>query len=493
MLASYFFNIFLIILSCPYNSYAELNSTLDLPIIKKCFCKANEVLSQSEGCIEKSPLYIQIWNSARSDVDVENITSLPSKIETLLCPNNSVLESVSGWALISEDGKLIQHQENNTDEYCIENVINDNGEVSQMSKKCVLKYSVHLCCKIDEYMDSSNRCTNITNSSVKTFATDWFNKFIYIKNNINCSNSEKVHKTFPKDVPMSTLKGYLRDYDKVTQGNFCLGMYGDENELYPGVTFCASSETDISDIYPPKVPFCCQLNEAYDIEKSKCVPYEEPFIFPSNIKWPSKGITSSILTLNCLYYFPLLLENNTMHYLNPNGSLYTDLGDIINYEKYCLGIIVDKNEVHHSGLICQNDDVKEEHCVWRYDIYKTCLGISSFFLVLTLIVYIGIPDLRKRISGVCLISELTALLVSQITLILIQTRQEVFRPFSEKVFHFKLFVKYSLYAWGIPLAVGILAIVLELVDVTLLKPNFTPSKGCFFRSSIELLSKKKKK
>ncbi|RXG51212.1 hypothetical protein Avbf_18999 [Armadillidium vulgare] len=425
MLETYFLNIFLIILSCTFNSYAELNSTLGLPIIKKCFCKANEVLSQSEECIEESPLYIQIWNSARSDVDVKNITSLPSKIETLRCPNNSVLESVSGWVFISEDGKLMQFPENNTDEYCIENVINDNGEVFQVSKKCILKHSVHLCCNIDEYLDSSNRCTNIPNSSAKTMATDWFNKFIYIKNNINCSNSEQVHETFPKDVPMLTLKGYLRDYDKMTQGNFCLGMYGDENELYPGVTFCASSETDTSDIYPPKVPYCCQFNEAFDTEKGQCVPYEEPFIFPSNIKWPSKGITSSISTMNCSYYFSLILENDTLHHLNPNGSLYTDFGDFISHERYCLGIIIDGNKIRHAGLLCQNDDVKEEHCTWRWDIYRTCLGISSFFLVLTLIVYMGIPDLRKRISGVCLISELTALLVSQITLIVIQTRQDL--------------------------------------------------------------------
>ncbi|CAL4149948.1 unnamed protein product, partial [Meganyctiphanes norvegica] len=143
-------------------------------------------------------------------------------------------------------------------------------------------------------------------------------------------------------------------------------------------------------------------------------------------------------------------------------------------------------------------------------LYPILMKISSFCLILTLVVYAGVPKLRQKTYGRCFMSLITTILMFYITSIhnydhsvthdvyqcitsaffmyvnnlaiffwLNVMGFELWRTFcwpaTVKQLSRKKFIKYSLYAWGCPILMGCIAIGIDNLpqNYVSLPPNFS--------------------
>lgn len=419
----YFFTIFLQI---PYLQCQEDKSII--PVIKKCNCKADEILS-STGCRKQTQLQVNIWDQDAKKITKLDLTTLNTTIiQPPQCPDSMKEETIYNLEFISTEGKLVVYSYPDTELYCLEYILTDNNQIFPSIKRCIEKVSLRLCCQTDEYLDASERCTKIPTEK-KSTVLNWLRDFNYRTERTTCEKGNTVHQVIKHEQFIDiSIYSYFKNIEQKTNGEFCLGVYGDENEMYLGVNFCNSSSTQALNPPPPVVPHCCERNHAFDLLQLKCVPHQESYNFPMDIiRWPSQGIKETIYFPNCSSFNILTFNDSKEHVLATNGTLMAENGDSIPFKRYCLGAVVDNNLTLHTGIVCLIDE-EPIPCPWRWNISIACLVISSLFLIATLAVYLGIPKLRRRTGDVCLISELLALLISQITFIVIYTNRRNFSP-----------------------------------------------------------------
>lgn len=406
------------------NYYIYVSSSSNF-FVNKCACKKNEALS-NDKCILRSPLNVQIWNETakvESIIDISLVENV--NVKPVTCPANFVKDVLFEWAFISTNGLLLKPPFPAISFYCIEYIITEKNEVAQRVEMCLPKLNVRFCCGLHDYLNSNGQCISIANETTKNQSLSFLQKFNYVEQPISCENDEKEFKIISLTTSVSHLHQIFSQYLEATDNKLCIGMHRNVSELNIGVTFCSSVLRNDSVKLIPKVPLCCPSGQAFNIIETDCLSHEETFIFPKHIEWPPNGANTIPSIMNCSLFSVLNLNESVMHFFSSNGTLHMNSENHIPLNKYCLGAVIKDNTTVHSGLICLKSG-SSISCSWRWSIYLICLIISTLFLTATLVVYIGVSELRRRVGGMCLISELLALLVSQIILIILQTYQENF-------------------------------------------------------------------
>ncbi|XP_046680950.1 G-protein coupled receptor Mth2-like isoform X3 [Homalodisca vitripennis] len=215
----------------------------------------------------------------------------------------------------------------------------------------------------------------------------------------------------------------------------------------------------------------------------------------------------------------LMMDGRILLYGRNHEEIYFDAS------KYCLES-VNGSEVIYTFLCVQ--PVEDAQTKAKYIFYPIGMLLSIPFLFATFIVYAIIPDLHGNPHGKSIMSHILSLLTGYVTLTVIQLMGKnmpgfwcfslafviqfsflatffwlnvmcfdiwwVFsglRPLrgSVKEREHKKFILYSLYAWGCPLVIFVITLVIELVPSipkSFIKPQFGVDK-CWFKTSEALV------
>lgn len=208
-------------------------------------------------------------------------------------------------------------------------------------------------------------------------------------------------------------------------------------------------------------------------------------------------------------------------YLLENGLLFTPAhAEKESPTQYCIDNFLNfDNTVSTRALICFSEEQVEPVCAMaKKSLYPALLIVSSGFLGLTLVIYLSMPDLRKKLHGRCLISLAFAffvayilMAVSYLSVNLVDTSTCIalafFKHFSLLAAFFWLnvmcfdiwrtlrktrvidggvwalrrFLWYCLYSWGCPLVIALATVVIEKLpdSYDVIRPNFS-NHACWF-------------
>ncbi|XP_063880806.1 probable G-protein coupled receptor Mth-like 4 [Scylla paramamosain] len=245
------------------------------------------------------------------------------------------------------------------------------------------------------------------------------------------------------------------------------------------------------------------------VSGSNCVPMKD------RVDWlPDAQMT--------VLYGPPRLCTDILLYRNfsilPSGIINLDGKLELEVDSYCIEYI--GNIPSLVALSCAKK-VTSWYCEWRHAVLSPVLQwISVACLILVWIVYVSVARLRSLNEGRCIISLVTTLSVAYACLnVAKHTASETNTQSCEvaarlahfgflasyfwmNVFSFHTFVKlrspmsgkwekplvfglYSLYAWGVPLAVAVVGAVLDAVDSDAIRPHF---EACWFQDNRETLA-----
>ncbi|CAL4068058.1 unnamed protein product [Meganyctiphanes norvegica] len=274
---------------------------------------------------------------------------------------------------------------------------------------------------------------------------------------------------------------------------------------------------------PPCIQKCCEDGKMFD-EELECVHANNSLWSPTMFFGGREDVDPSKLQI--VYGFPTgcaeediilheagpfyLLQDDTMESENGSQSELTS--------RYCLEYLYEDL----IGVYCspiEEEEPDTDICSWHQVLYPILMLFSIFFLILTLAVYAAVPNLRNLTYGRCLMSLVTALLVFYILQTTINY-QELIHSSSlcitlaffmhltgltiffwlnvmafeiwylvrsgKKAEHtWKKFMLYSLYAWGCPLLISSVTVIIESLpeDINVLRPNLVGST-CFLEGKM---------
>lgn len=157
---------------------------------------------------------------------------------------------------------------------------------------------------------------------------------------------------------------------------------------------------------------CCPGNNLFSLKEERCDEYPE-----------------AALQLNCNDSFFMLdpnLINEDAFTINPHtGVLQTSSEPpmLLQPEEYCITRTVYEDgtiSVQDIAMVCFDEESSTTNePYYRYAMYSTCLLISAVFLLITLIVYLLVPELRD-LQGKCLMFSMLSLCIAYISLAILQ-------------------------------------------------------------------------
>ncbi|KAK4305471.1 hypothetical protein Pmani_022632 [Petrolisthes manimaculis] len=229
-------------------------------------------------------------------------------------------------------------------------------------------------------------------------------------------------------------------------------------------------------------------------------------------------------TPSCLLLLlnPQVVEEDTF-YLLTDGNLYVPIyNEQYPPSNYCIENFTGRDNITHTlALMCFPDVTPMPVCdaTTKY-VYPVLLLVSCVFLAVTLVTYGSLPDLRKKLNGKCLISLVSALLVGYVCMAVASIVRGKMSPllcriiasfmhltflaafFWLNIMCFDIwrtlrkmrtvsgspewirrrFVWYSVYSWGCPLLITIVAVIIEQLpdSYNLIKPDFG-TDFCWFQ------------
>ncbi|KAK9504338.1 hypothetical protein O3M35_010693 [Rhynocoris fuscipes] len=162
-------------------------------------------------------------------------------------------------------------------------------------------------------------------------------------------------------------------------------------------------------------------------------PLLHPFELPIAFNWPSLKIAKHAsfnitqgrpICPSFMYYLDPNEDPSEKFYLLVNGSLYREDNSLTDPEDYCFDVDENANTILPAVCFPQTDDdytnsVEEE----IYRLYPYGMLISIPFLLLTLLVYISLKQLRN-LHGCCLMSQVSSLLIGYTCLVILQIASE---------------------------------------------------------------------
>lgn len=202
-------------------------------------------------------------------------------------------------------------------------------------------------------------------------------------------------------------------------------------------------------------------------------------------------------------------------FLLNNGKLFRpDPQELYLSSHYCIENFVEELESHTRALVCfpEESNVDEVCTTINSKVYPALLLVSSVCLGVTLVIYISLPDIRDRLHSRCRISLLAALFVAYTLLATTKLAGDALPQALRSWFGFvtllgtlaaffwlnvmcfdmwrtlrktrvavdggragqRRFLLYSLYAWGCPLLITIVAVIMEHLPPSyeVIRPNF---------------------
>ncbi|KAK7066652.1 hypothetical protein SK128_010980 [Halocaridina rubra] len=509
--------------------------------LRKCHCASNQELqglecTPQETYLDAVDTETFAMQSLRT-TDFENVV-----VGDVECPDGlakGTLLSYSDYIYVLTSGELLWYRANeNFANYCIEHI--PGGWAANV---CLRPTVVPRCCPAGYSLDADNNC--ILQSTSHPFSPPLTLNQILLEgvnivqtdiNNITCSGVSDERRVYLNKQegeliygPHQALLTSHQDSTVFEEENFCVGEF--ESESGNPEYFAKFCYTD-----PRKehhhacqnvtcVRKCCParqfLSEANCLELTENETTWKPIFHEEGILKPGAEPPVDLFFVYgvpfCESFYELkpksveydksyLLQDGSLHYLQENLAPDT----------YCIDRIMESDGTWgETAVVCP----PEPTCRWKETLDITLLSLSCVFLIATLAVYLGVPELRDRTNGRCLISLVVAMLTAYISIIANNRERNAtdlqcivigffghmfglsmffwlnvmcydmwstLRSTKQQHHSKKTFIKYSAYAWGIPLLVGIIAQILDSAKPqNIILPNFLEDKQCWFRDDAE--------
>lgn len=445
--------------------------------LNKCICPAGHVnvLGGQTVCLKTKttpfnllvePLSYKIINITEIDIETVQVIkfrcSRPKQIlhlsqdEYLLLLNGDVRHKISNTVVKSQD-------------LCMENVEHEHGIREWVAMACLRPPKVRKCCPERFLVNSTSAlCTKIHESSLEeetknivTFNPPIEVDHLYTSINVEINFDKGIPKCLDREIlvriPLGNFSDYLVQiinhisevklllvqddfqvqkyydsekycvdkYDGIETEYFAMICY--EDEYAEHVATCAENEHCIRK--------CCPEDKVIDMISLDCQsPLEQKYLFKPEFymsSWNDHMIRApNIVSYKVIHGEPLchpvdIREDN--FFLLDDGTVYFPEKNIrFSSESYC----IDSRQGYRGQT-----DVALHYCEWRGQSYGNACWrvravlypimevISCIFLLVTLVVYKIVPELRANIFGKSLVSHVFALLVALVCIVVISLGQ----------------------------------------------------------------------
>ncbi|KAG7163136.1 probable G-protein coupled receptor Mth-like 3 [Homarus americanus] len=517
--------------------------------LKKCQCDINHVLDEST-CIERKTVVILWTTTNNELLYFNTSMFENKEVAEPQCPGglprvviddrtfNFVLLPSGELAWTLDDG----HTQFFLD-YCIEHHVHVGGQVGWEAHVCLPPPPVPRCCPPGYALAHDDSCVAYSGNfappiDFNNMPVQWSAAEGDVQNvtchgmsvvrhlNLNTRegilayNSERAILEWKSSTKPTT---YNREYE------YCVGMNNVEQYVAKFCYLDPSLEHQVKCNNSNCVRKCCPQGQL--LLGMTCVnSYSEEEIWQPTI--PASQNNTLVLApaenwtvvagfpfCESFFDFESDVKSYDEFYLLPNGSLHISLyKDSYPPTNYCLDLYLEPGlnyTLLHKAILC----IIDPPCGWKTLLNTVLLGISCLFLVATLGVYLGVAEIRDRTYGRCLISMVTAMLASFLTIIINNQDQassdaecitlafighvstlatffwlnvmcydmwSTLRSSRQKHHSKKVFLLYSIYAWGGPLVVGVVALVIDNLQLkNVILPQFLNGKTCWFYGNDE--------
>lgn len=530
------------VVKTPVNQASLISDHFSNTTLRKCKCGADEVLD-GVSC-RREPTTVDVMETTTYQVLAMN-TSAFSRVTVAMpqCPDGVplVLLDSSETIVIMPFGELLVHY-NLLDDYCVEHVLRDDQPFLE-AHVCLPPPPLPLCCPPGHILAPNSSCVahNFDNFAPPV---EFNSEFLQWKSmvgdvkNISCEGISEVRRVKLDDVegrilysfsqPILSWKPSVEFETELFESEFCVGaeLDSESGDLNYVARTCyldplvhhhhiCTSNTCIRKCCPKNQvlfqTFCVDVSSEEEVWK--------PVFHPSRNQPTDVSLNENFTIVDgfplCTHFSQLNLrvDDKLEFFLMTNGSLRVPIHKTIYpATDYCLDNFLYDNGIQADAVLCDRE--KEITCLWRHILLDVLRGVTCVFLVITMAVYLGVPELRDRTNGRCLISMVSAMLTSYICIICnIQIRDptdtqcvivafvghvstlatffwlnvmcydlwSTLRSSRQQYHSMKRFLLYGAYAWGCPLVVGVITIIIDNQETSnLIRPKFVENSCWFF-------------
>lgn len=444
------------------------DNAIAVTYLRKCQCKVSELLQEGQ-CVEHE-LLVQSVKNTEFNVTIEDLSCQPPMIPIVLSAND--FSPVEGGSIhVSVVDAFVP-----IEEHCIEYIYNAFGEVSMEAKVCTVPPILPACCS-----DGSNPIINSeeTMSCVEGDETgNTVPKFkvpVYIgespadfgfldsqQSRIICSEHEKLtsvdlvqsdHAVLGYSATGVTLEWMAPRANRIIfhLDEFCLANRSStepptdvKNVGYEGSSSGdATSEISetVSAYFCHEDPVaahlrqcggktcvrkCCPPGSVF-FASVGCAMFDDPggwlpTIHSSHTMEPlvdSVNITEVHGLPICSDYYTLDPDDSFILTDDSNLNLLS-FGQSFTSDRYCIDNIIDDNgTATRIALVCFANS-EGNPCSWQRIMQVVALAFSCLFIVITIFVYVSVTEIFRRLPSKCVLSESFALLLSFLSLIVLQ-------------------------------------------------------------------------
>ena len=441
-----------------YDDYDDYEVDTNV-LLKKCKCQPTEVLDN--GKCRHEPKLIELVEKSPFNATVQDV-ECPKESAAVTLSQNSFQLSFNGQIFIHSIETYVT-----IDSFCVEDVYDQpSDQILSYAKICLAAPTLPKCCKKGEnaFIQQASKSSASSTSSVKCLNTTEenlpMNLPIHIDDRMVIWDkvySAPVQIHCPKDYELVSKKvgfenstafliygpfGVELKLDSSTSQiltlqpqQFCLDEISSDVPLVAEAFFCyrdpmvAHKKTCEGHNCVRK---CCMEGEIF-IKGSGCEDFGhseafEPAVYDigATKKVNGSGTPSNYRIVYGMPICPQIYDMNESgdisYSLSNSGNLHPG-SEAHTYTptEYCLDRVVQSNgSVGELVLLCFKDEHQESACYWEQIAQVIAIGISCFFIFVTLFVYLSVPEILRRLPSKCVVSESVALLVSFFCLIALQ-------------------------------------------------------------------------
>lgn len=521
----------------------EYNAT-----IQKCRCGANRAWSGS-GCSLAEQSYVAVMDESTQQASASPTDAFRVRVEAAPCSQNQVKVTLVPSRDYSNQFSLLPNgslywQALAYEHYCFDHTLDSEGKMSWEADVCLSPPAVPRCCH-SLAIGSDGSCNAYPHQSfsppvmLREQVLQWPDDVPERAVSVTCAKYEKL-----LNLSLNTSQTHLT----YASGGVSLAWSpGDSSQRNEGEGFCVAPDVNkgiynVSVCYEDQIAIyeqqcnsvtcvrkCCPEGEI--MHGVECVPAGGSFLWRpaftdandhvSRVEPPSDLSYLYGVPTHCQLFLlnPEAAEEDTFLLLN-NGNLFLprDVGADESYPPthYCIDNFVSQDKAVEKALACFGLEPAQPVCsAIKESLYPALLLVSSAFLGITLVVYIGVPDIRDKLHGRCLISLVAALFVGYTLLATTRLAAGTLSTsacfFLAFVMHLSIlaaffwlnvmcfdiwrtlrktrtaadgglrrFLLYSLYAWGCPLLLASVAVIVDknATSDNIIRPNI--SKYCWF-------------
>ena len=418
--------------------------------LRKCHCQAQEIYNGTScTSFEGTITLFEVEDGIPQLVDTSwfNVS-----IKPLLCQNGFEKVTLNGslllFYLLSDMSLYIDHNQIfvNPDQFCIDHIYGLKNKPSWSVDICTSPVALMNCCLENEYYDRIEKHCRTKHSPLKQIplVIDFAGHQVQYSNvtrretkSLKCSGSDEEHWL---DLHSSEAQLFYH-FD----GVFMKDLTTKNSDVIEPEQFCVvSSSNGIENLKA----LSCKQNLTKEFKQHcsdkacvrKCCP--EDFFFDdfmcSRLKvgmvgWMPKFhnfVSGSLLEYEKVHDYKILIgtppctsdhfiltphaNDRDQFYILKNGSLHVPNFPNMHIEpnNFCIENWVSEDfKVHEQAIVCFSEkEPAITFCVIFEDwIYPSLFITSIIFLIITVVVYISVPELRAKVHGKCLISHAMSL------------------------------------------------------------------------------------